>query len=253
MFAEERHENIITMIKTNGTVKVKDLSSEFRVTEDCIRKDLTYLEKEGYLRRIYGGAVLPRQNLHSFEVEKRKNLNTDAKKVIAAKAMDLIHNGDTIYLDVSTTNIHLSNLLLNSSKEVIVVTNMIEIVSILSKNRNIRVISVGGMLNRPGDAFVGSMSNEIIGKFKFDLSFMGVVGVDVNQNNVSTYDVDDGITKFAAAAASKKVYLEAEEIKFHMDGNYKYMKLSNVTGIIVDKKLPEKILRELQKYNITVI
>lgn len=253
MFAEERYDNIISSLNKNGTVKVKDLSSELGVTEDCIRKDLTYLEKEGLLKRTHGGAVLPRNNIHQFTVISRKNVNIKAKRIIATKAMELIKSGYTIFLDVSTTNIQLANLLFDCNKEVIVVTNMLEIVSILAKSKNITVISVGGMLNNPGDAFVGSLSNEIIEKFKFDLCFLGIVGLDVYKDSTYSYHVEDGVTKAVAAKASKKVYIEAEESKFLRDGNYKFIKLSDITGVIVDKLPPEKIMKQLRKLEVEIL
>ena len=60
MFAEERHRKIVDLLHADGTVKVKQLSGMFDVSEDCIRKDLAYLERMQLVKRIYGGAVLPR-------------------------------------------------------------------------------------------------------------------------------------------------------------------------------------------------
>ena len=58
MFIEERHGTIIKLLQQDGRVKVKELSQRFDVSEDCIRKDLRTLEKEGQLKRTYGGAIL---------------------------------------------------------------------------------------------------------------------------------------------------------------------------------------------------
>ena len=62
MFAEERIEKIIELLNENEKVVVKELSKRFNVTEDCIRKDLKILEKQGILKRTYGGGVLSRQS-----------------------------------------------------------------------------------------------------------------------------------------------------------------------------------------------
>lgn len=64
MLQQERHEQILARLNTDGKVKVKELAVDFEVTEDCIRKDLTALEKEGLLKRIHGGAMQVRKNLH---------------------------------------------------------------------------------------------------------------------------------------------------------------------------------------------
>ena len=72
MFLEERQESIMNMLNAEGKVRVKELSEKFGVTEDCIRKDLGSLEKQGRLKRTYGGAVVLRENNHVIEISKRK-------------------------------------------------------------------------------------------------------------------------------------------------------------------------------------
>ena len=64
MFTEERLDAITRALQEKGKVRVKELSEQFHVTEDCIRKDLKALENAGKLKRTYGGAIL--QRLFSF-------------------------------------------------------------------------------------------------------------------------------------------------------------------------------------------
>ena len=97
MFMEERQEQIVVLLNRHGKVLVKELSEQFNVTEDCIRKDLAALEKKGLLKRTYGGAVSPRSNTHIFEVKGRKSENVAAKRAIAAKAVQLIHENEDVY------------------------------------------------------------------------------------------------------------------------------------------------------------
>ena len=75
----------------DGKVKVKELAVDFEVTEDCIRKDLTALEKEGLLKRIHGGAMQVRKNLHAYHVDERMSVRLTQKKMIAKKAVELIN------------------------------------------------------------------------------------------------------------------------------------------------------------------
>ena len=67
MFAEERQNEIVKLVNRNGSVRVKDLSEQFQVTEDSIRKDLTLLEKKGLLRKMYGGAMQARINTRDLD------------------------------------------------------------------------------------------------------------------------------------------------------------------------------------------
>ena len=90
MLQQERHEQILARLNTDGKVKVKELAVDFEVTEDCIRKDLTALEKEGLLKRIHGGAMQVRKNLHAYHVDERMSVRLTQKKIISKKEVELI-------------------------------------------------------------------------------------------------------------------------------------------------------------------
>ena len=103
MSQKKRHQQIITKLNIEGQVFVKELAVMFDVTEDCIRKDLTILEKAGKLKRVHGGAVNIRVNLHHTNVSERVELYSKEKKIIASKALDVIEKGYVIFLDISTS------------------------------------------------------------------------------------------------------------------------------------------------------
>ena len=132
MFTEERQSAIEKCLRENGKVKVKELSEMFQVTEDCIRKDLKILENAGKLKRTYGGAILSQDYPLKRDVVDRRQFNLDKKRTIAAKAFKLMKNNETIFLDISTTNIELAKLLATSNMRVVVVSNMIDILQILA-------------------------------------------------------------------------------------------------------------------------
>ena len=93
MFLEERQESIMNMLNADGKVRVKELSEKFGVTEDCIRKDLGSLEKQGRLKRTYGGAVVLRENNHVIEISKRKTTDVDAKRRFAGGKINKSRDG----------------------------------------------------------------------------------------------------------------------------------------------------------------
>ena len=227
MFLVERHDAILDILARDGKVRVKDLSDRFHVTEDCIRKDLGALEKQGKLKRTYGGAVIRRENPHAIEVSKHRNIDVEAKRRIARAAMHLIHEHDMVFLDISTSNLAIAELLVHDERELTVVTNMIDILSILAQNPKIRVVFVGGVINKSRDGFWGGMTLDLISRLKPDIAFVGAVGVDVKENSVSTYDIEDGINKAAIIRVSKRAYVVAEARKLSSDGNYNYVTLAS--------------------------
>ena len=253
MFLEERQESIMGMLTRDGKVRVKELSDKFRVTEDCIRKDLGALEKQGKLKRTYGGAVVLRENLHTMEVSKRRNTDVEAKRRIAQAAVRLIKDKDMVFLDISTSNLAVAELLAKEQRELTVVTNMIDILVILAQNPKIRLVFAGGKINKSRDGFWGGMTMDFISHLKPDIAFVGAVGVDVKENSVSTYDIEDGINKAAIIRVSKRAYVVAEAKKLSADGNYNYATLDTLSGLITDSLPADDVRQAAADYGVEII
>ena len=253
MFLEERQEAILNLLSRDGKVRVKDLSEMFKVTEDCIRKDLGALEKQGKLKRTYGGAVVRRENLHMLEVSKHRNTDGEAKRRIAQAAVKLIHEKDMVFLDISTSNLAIAELLVKTDRDMTVVTNMIDILVVLARNPKIRLVFAGGKINKSRDGFWGGMTLDFISRLKPDIAFVGAVGVDVKENSVSTYDIEDGINKAAIVRVSKRAYVVAEARKLSSDGNYNYTSLDTLSGLITDSKPAEDICEAAEDYGVEII
>ncbi|MGL5315145.1 MAG: DeoR/GlpR family DNA-binding transcription regulator [Peptostreptococcaceae bacterium] len=237
MFLEERYEKILEKVETEGRVKVKDLAKEFNVTEDCIRKDLRELENREKLKRVYGGAIMQRSHQDIKPIDERKNINIDTKKNIATNAVNLINDGEIIFLDTSTINIEICKELIKSNKKLTVVTNMIEILFELKNSSNIRVICVGGEFNKEVGAIVGSAADRYIKNFTYDKSFIGVCGINKETGFISTIELEDGATKKTIIECSNKSYLVMEKEKYNYDEFYKFAKIEDIDGIVTEEDI----------------
>lgn len=253
MLQQERHNQIIAKLNLEGQVKVKELSRDFSVTEDCIRKDLTILEKAGKLKRIHGGATTARKNLHIINVSDRKYVYADEKKEIALKAVELIKPGTTIFLGVSTITLEMAKLIYQRNLNIMIVTNMIDIMNVFTQESNVKLFFIGGVLNEAKDGFIGSFTIEQIRQFRFDLAFIGVVGIDLHEGKLTTYSVDDGLTKKEVINSSKKSYLIAETAKFNLDGNYVFADIDDFTGYIGEKDLDNENKKKLENKGLEII
>ena len=227
MFTEERQNAIEKCLREKGKVRVKELSEMFQVTEDCIRKDLKILENAGRLKRTYGGAILSQEYPLERNVVDRRMYNLDKKKVIAAKAFKLIKNNETIFLDVSTTNIELARLIASSGMHVVVVSNMIDILQILAANPSITAIGTG--------------------------AFLGSCGVDMTDFAVTTSGVEDGLTKKAAVQSSRHKYVVMEREKFYFNESYKYTHFDDISGIITDEFPDDTIVNILRNTGVKLL
>ena len=115
----------------------------------------------------------------------------------------LIKNNETIFLDISTTNIELAKLLATSNMRVVVVSNMIDILQILATNPSITAIGTGGTMYQTVNGFMGAATIEVIKQYSFDRAFIGSCGVDMTDCAITTLGVEDGLTKKAAVYSSR--------------------------------------------------
>ena len=236
MFTEERQEAILQKLREYGKVKVRSLSEEFHVTEDCIRKDLKTLEKAGHLKRTYGGAILSGDYPLDRDVIDRRTVNEEKKDIIAQKAFSLIRDNETIFLDISTSNIKLAILLADSGRRLVVVSNMIDILQILAASPMITTVGTGGIMYRTVNGFMGSAAIEVIKQYSFDRAFIGTCGLDMTDLSVTTFGVEDGLTKKAAISSSRHTYVVMEKDKFYFNDSYKFTHFDDIDGIITDER-----------------
>ncbi|MBK1809099.1 DeoR/GlpR transcriptional regulator [Clostridium sp. YIM B02505] len=253
MFAEERLNEIIELLSKDGKVLVKDLSIRFNVTEGMIRKDLQKLEKDGAIKRTYGGAILKRNIAESTSISNRLIKNLESKRIIAEKAFDLIEENDTIFLDVSSINFVLAELIASSTKKFTVITNMVEITSVFNDSSNVNIICIGGTYNKSLGGIIGSEAIESIKRYRVNKAFMGSCGINLSDRTISNFDLEEGNTKKAIMSSARTVYTLIENEKFNMDGTYKFADLDDIDCIITEEKPVSKIYEEIKKLNIKLI
>ena len=240
MFTEERQQAIIQLLNQNGSISVRDLSVQFDVTADCIRKDLKALENGGFLKRTYGGAILSKDYELGRELVDRRNVNQKEKRDIARKAVKLIQSGETIFLDASTTNLMLAQLLVHTSLKLIVVSNMLDILETLTPNPALDVVGTGGMMNSSINGFLGIEAARSIQMYSFDRGFFGCCGIDQTDMTLTTLGAVDGLTKQTALKACRHKYIMMDHSKFDSNECYKFASLDDIDAIVTDREpLPE--------------
>ncbi len=252
MFTEERLDAIIQCLHQDGKLRVRNLSEQFQVTEDCIRKDLKVLENAGKLKRTYGGAILSQDYPLERDVIDRRSYNVEKKIIIAKKAAELIKDNETIFLDISTTNIKLAEILVETRKRLVIVSNMIDILQILAKSSSITTIGTGGTMYRTVNGFMGAATIEVIKQYSFDRAFIGSCGVDLEDLSITTLGVEDGLTKKAAIQSSRHKYVMMERDKFYFNDSYKFAHFDDINGIITDENPDQTTMNTLDSAGITL-
>ncbi|RCW61073.1 MULTISPECIES: DeoR/GlpR family DNA-binding transcription regulator [Halanaerobium] len=252
MLAEERRQRILEKINIDGTVHVSDLSEELDVTEETIRRDLDVLDERELLSRIHGGAVAIETNSKaelSFNV--RENKMKNSKTEIAKKAVNLIEEGETIFLDASTTAMYLARELANLNN-LTVITNSIKIMMELIDYDNITVISTGGTLRSNSFSFVGPLANETVKKYFADKIFASCKGITVQHGATDSNELEIEV-KENMIKQTNEIIILADHCKLNQTGLAKFVNFEDIDTLITDSNADIKIIDEFESAGLKVV
>lgn len=239
MLKGERQQQILTILKeADGFVSVGKLCSTLYASESSIRRDLCRMEQQGLIKRSYGGAeaVTTPSGIPAFDY--RYGQNASAKREIAEKAITLIKDGSVIFLDQSSTAFCLATALPNKSS-LTVITNNIEIMSLLSKT-NINLIASGGQICRANrTCLVGSDAQYIFERTHADLAFFSCKALTPD-GTIYDYSREEVTTRDSILRNSEKTVFLCDSAKFTRSAPYKQCSLSEVDYLISegDSALP---------------
>ncbi|KWX80599.1 DeoR/GlpR family DNA-binding transcription regulator [Paenibacillus jilunlii] len=250
MLAAERRKKIIDLVHQDKRVLVSDLSRMFEVTEETIRRDLEKLEKDGILSRTYGGAMLNRHTNEDLPFVTRNALNTDMKRNIALKALDLINDGDTLMVDPSSTAFEFLKLLGNKNN-LTVITNSINILHEFASS-GMNIISTGGSLRHRSLSLVGPVAHDTIRRYNVDTAVISCKGIDMERGVTDSNEPECELKKHMLSQAQKVVLL-ADHTKFDKTAFTRLAELSSIDVLITDRRPAEPWLTRLAEENIEVL
>lgn len=243
MLAAERRQIMISMVHADKRVLVSELSDKFNVTEETIRRDLEKLEKEGIVTRTYGGAILNSHTNEDLPFTTRNATNSEIKQQIAAKALDLIHDGDTLMMDPSSTSFELMKLL-HQRKNLTVITSSIHILHEFL-NSGIQIISTGGTLRPRSMSLVGTNAEEIVKKYNVDKVIMSCKALFLGKGVMDSNEPECELKK-AMLRQAGKVLLLADHSKFNKTAFVKLMEFDDIDALITDRE-PEPAWMDMLK------
>lgn len=250
MTHQERKQKIIELVSRNKSIQIIQLTSLFNVSVMTIRRDLDELEKQHYIKRVYGGAVLNEEELNKPYLP-RIAINSTVKDLIARKAVELIKEGDTIILDLGSTVLQVSKHL-SGIKGLSVITCSIPVINELEAYSAIRVYSLGGELYRENHAFLGSETESAISMYCADVAFIGAAGVSIQYGLTNFYYPTASLCR-RIIKQSKKVVLLADSSKFDKAKTAVVGGLSEIDMIITDTGIPQEYLQAFERLGVEVL
>ncbi|NOV01601.1 DeoR/GlpR family DNA-binding transcription regulator [Paenibacillus planticolens] len=248
---EDRRMKILNHLEMEGKVQVLHLSELLSVSTETVRRDLDRLEKEGKLRKVYGGAVKMRMELVEPPFLRRTQMMKSEKAAIGKAAASIVQDGETIMLDNSTTTLEILPYLKDHTN-VTLITHSVPVLNLAMELFSGRIIFIGGEVNVEYKAATGVLTDQMLDQFKVNKAFISVGGISLV----------DGITDFhlAEAVISRKMMQRAEESilvadhsKFGMSTFARVAKLDEISMLITDSGCPKEWIDTLEGLGIEVL
>ncbi len=236
MLPLERQNQILEILAQRKAVTVEELCQLVYSSGATIRRDLTILEASGQIQRTHGGAVYVDGSTVDSPLMLRESENRQAKSVVAQKAEIFLRDGQTIFLDSSTTAGMLAGYIGNF-KNMRVITNSLKTVNMLSEMGGVDVYCTGGRLRGSARSMVGPSALRFLSKFHVDFAFISCRGVDLTYG-VTESNEEEAAVKMACIQNASRTVLLCDSTKLDKQYFCKVCDLEQLWQIITNADLP---------------
>jgi DeoR family transcriptional regulator, fructose operon transcriptional repressor len=232
MLPTQRRRAILAQVREQAAVSAEDLSRQFAVSVETIRRDLRSLQHTGLLERVYGGAARPLGRSSEGSFAARSTRHIERKRAIATLAASLVEPEETIVIDIGTTALEVARAL-PASFHGRVLTNSVPAAMELSSRGDIEVLLCGGQV-RPGDgACSGAHAEAFFAEFYADRAFLGSGGVHPEAGLTDYYPAEVVVRRTIVAHTAKN-YVLADSSKLGVIAVRRVCELGQLTAILTD-------------------
>lgn len=233
MYAEERQEKILAILKESRKIAVGEMSERFAVSNATVRADLRVLEEAGLITRTHGGALL--RTKASFEVRSdlRETLNQPLKEQIGKRAAQLVEDGDIIILDTGTTTLQIARHI-RHCRHLTVVTNDMVIAKTLEDVETIQILLMGGMVKKGYHCSIAIDGRSILDTLNVDKAFMGTNALSLKRG-ACVADVMLAQTKRIMVQHANQVIVVCDNSKLNNSSLAQFATVEEIDMVVIDK------------------
>jgi DeoR/GlpR family transcriptional regulator of sugar metabolism len=242
----ERQSKILHLLDRDSQTSVRELAVLLGVSSVTIRQDLNFLEGEGLLKRIHGGAVMK----DADDIASRLGINYEKKLRIARKVATYIHDGETILIESGSTNALLARELLK--KNVTIITTNVYIARQFRKKEQARIILLGGMYQHESESLVGKITRYCIDQINYDKAFIGVDGY-TSKTGFTLRDLFRADISSYIIKKSKEVFIVTDSSKFGKSELTNICNACDIHHVATDSDLDKQFIKEFRKAGIDLI
>jgi DeoR family glycerol-3-phosphate regulon repressor len=238
----DRHIKIQNLVRSKGFITIEHLAAQFDVTPQTIRRDINILSREGLIHRYHGGAGLP-PSTENVAYTQRKVLCLEEKEQIARMVAACIPDHASLFINIGTTTEEIAKLLCGHER-LRVITNSLNVASILAGNENFEIIVAGGLVRPRDGGIVGPLTIDFIQQFRVDFGIIGISGIDLD-GTLLDFDYREVRAARAIIDNSRKVFLAADHTKFGRNAMVRLGSIDEIDALFTDRQPTEALVEAM--------
>lgn len=249
----KRKQFILKELKENQQVLVDDLAKKLQVSQITIRRDLDEFQREGIVERFYGGANLIDGALSedpSRSVSSPDDPRQNCKEAIAYAAAAMVEDGDIIFLNSSSTALHMLKYL--HGRRATVITNNANAIG-FELDPGVELVLTGGEVTQWKKSLVGDVALQMLHKLRADKCFIGVSGINTSGEITTAVLQETMINSLMIEQSKTRKVILADHSRIGAQNNFVIATLDQVTHVITDSLTRQDLLAQLRRPNLSIV
>jgi DeoR/GlpR family transcriptional regulator of sugar metabolism len=253
VFARERQDHIARIVEEHGRARVADLAGQFDVSAVTIRKDLLALESEHRLVRAHGGAIAVDRSRPEPSFDVRERLQTEQKIRIGAAGAALVHDGESIVMDASTTALSVARHIKarGAWTQLTIITNGLRIAFELAGHPGLTVLMLGGRVRWEAMSVVGQLGDGLFSRINVQTAFLGAAGFTLDSGLSDATDEEAQI-KRSMVAAAREVIAIVDHTKWERAAFATFCPIDRIGSVLTDTEAPSPMVDALRARGVDV-
>ncbi|MCF8209176.1 MAG: DeoR/GlpR family DNA-binding transcription regulator [Rhodoferax sp.] len=232
-----RQLKLIDVVKGRGSMTVEQLADELSVTLQTVRRDVQRISEAGTLTRFHGGVRVPSSTTENIAHPQRQNLHAEGKSRIARALARQVPNHCSLFINIGTTTEAIAEALLQH-KGLRIITNNLNVATVLCRNPDFEVIVVGGVVRARDRGIVGEAAVDFIRQFKVDIALIGISGIE-SDGSLRDYDFREVKVTQTVIAHAREIWLAADVSKFNRPAMVEAAKVAQIDRLFTDAVPPD--------------
>ena len=238
MIPIDRQKQLLSYLESKPSASVRELSHALFVSEASVRRDVAALEKQGLVQRVYGGVLLSRYQNSSIPIHLRDADHSAVKDALARRAAALVRDGDTIFMDASSTVRRMLRFLGNR-RDLKIVTHNLGLFSEPPQN-GIQLFCTGGTYSPINHTLIGPSAEAYLRSVSADLLFFSSQAIS-EDGEISDSSEEETALRRIMIARSKRQYFLCDESKLGQRRTFSLCHVDDITAVLCNAPLPWEI------------